>query len=127
MTEFLYFPLQSPQAVLILGSREDLMDKIGHLAHFRLFHAPGSQGGGAETNTAGDFGRSLIKGDAILVYGNAGQIQGFFGLLAGKADICKIHKKEMVIGATGDELVPMTQEFGGQGSGIAEGLDVDNV
>ena len=54
------------------------MDEVSDLAHFGFLHAPGSQGGGAEANAAGDLGGSLIKGDAIFVHGDAGFSPGLF-------------------------------------------------
>ena len=122
MTEFFNFSLQTLEPVLVAGSRKDLMDELRHLAHFRLLHTPGSQGGGAQTNAAGDLGRSLVKGDAVFVYGDAGCVQSFLGILAGEAGFRKVHEEEMIIRPTRDQLVTQAEKFGGQGTGIKEDL-----
>ena len=78
--ELFYLAFQFLEAGHIRGRRQRLVNESGDDLHLRLLHAPGSQSRGADADAAGDAGRPLVKGDGVLVDGDAGLIQGLFRL-----------------------------------------------
>ena len=75
----------------------------GDLRHLRLPEAPGSDGGSAYPDTAGDEGLLRVVGDGVLVHRDAYLIQPVLILLAGEAKVPGVHQNQMVVRAAGDK------------------------
>src|SRR6266851_7079769 len=69
----------------VADAGEDFGDPGGDLLHLRFAHAARGHGRAAEADAAALHGGQGIEGNGILVYGDAGAIEGFFGVSAGDA------------------------------------------
>ena len=65
--------------------------------------APGSDGGSAHPDTAGDEGLLRVVGDGVLVDGDVYLVQPVLILLAGEAEVPGVHQHQMVVRAAGDQ------------------------
>src|SRR6266849_3005261 len=82
---------------------EDFGDPGGDLLHLRFVHAARGHGRAAEADAAALHGGQGIERNGILVYGDAGAIEGFFGVGAGDAAGMDLDQEEVIVRAAGDD------------------------
>ena len=94
----------------------------GDLRHLRLPEAPGSDGGSAHPDTAGDEGLLRVVGDGVLVHRDAYLIQPVLILLAGEAKVPGVHQNQMVVRAAGDQPEALLDQLFRQNPGVGSHL-----
>ena len=91
----------------------------GDELHLGFLHAAGGDGGGADPDARGLEGGVGVEGDAVLVDGDAGPVQGLLGLVAQDALLEHVHQHQVVVGAAGDDAPALAGQGRGQGGGVA--------
>src|SRR5690349_24512144 len=67
----------------VANVREDIGDPAGDLRHFGFAHATSGDRRASEADAAGFHGRERVEGNGVFVHGNAGAVEGFFGVGTG--------------------------------------------
>src|SRR5439155_9418766 len=82
LAQLAHLPPDSLVERLVVGTSEHLADPPGDGAHLRLAHAARGQSGGTNADPARVHRLPGVKGNHVLVDGNAGGIEGLLGNLA---------------------------------------------
>ena len=106
----------------ITDVREHVGDPVADFFHFRLAHAACGDGRAAEANAACFHRGQWIEGNGILVHGDAGAVERFFGVGAGDAARMNFDEKKMIVGAAGDDAESALSNGRGHGFGVGDDL-----
>src|SRR5262249_55504737 len=63
-----------------------------------------------------------VKGNLVLVDGNAGVIERFLGDFAGQAAFGNVNEQQVIVGAAGYDAETEAFEFVGEGASVGDGL-----
>ena len=93
-----------PFEAVVLETVEHVGDHVRNVAELGLAEAARRSSRGADADAAGLDRRQRVKGNAVLVAGDAGALEALVGVLAGEAERPKVDQREMRVGAAGDEV-----------------------
>ncbi len=97
---------------------EDFGNPRADLVHLGLAHAAGGDGRSTEADASGLHRRQGIKGDGVLVDGDAGAIESFFGIRASDAARMHVNEEKVIVGTAGDDAESQVGEGSGEGLGV---------
>ncbi len=101
---------------------ENFRDPGADLLHLGFAHAAGGDGRAAQADSAAFHWGQRIERNGILVYGDAGAVEGFFGVRSGDAAGVDFDQKQMVVRAAGDDAESLLGNGGGHSLGVGHNL-----
>ena len=116
--------LQQLGTSLFLGLEGDLdgsVKEIGDDLHVLLGHRSTGQSGQTDTDTTGNLSRGVSR-DGVLVDGDVALVTDLLDLGSGQAQGSQVPKNQVVVGTVGLELVLVTGQDLGDGSGVGNDL-----
>lgn len=97
-------------------------DEFGHLFHVFFLHAASGHGWRADSDAGGFHGRTRVKRDGVLVYGDAYAVQGFLRVCSVNALVAEVYHEYVVVRTVGDDAEAEFRHFGRHGLGVFDNL-----
>ena len=112
--------------LVVLDVAEHFVNQVNDARHVFLDEAAGGDGRSADAEAGGLECAAAVKRNHVLVDGDAGADESLLGHLSGQVGELrtKVDQHQVVVGATGDDVVSLLDECLGEGLGVLLDLDL---
>lgn len=97
-------------------------NEFSHLFHVFFLHAASGYGRRTDADAGRFHGRTRVKRDGVLVYGDAYAVQGFLRVCTVNAFVAEVYHEYVVVRTVGDDAEAEFRHFGRHGLGVFDNL-----